>query len=107
MSDPVIRKRPRTTKAFTLVVQCVDPPIPALVFNTNREREARKEYELCAKELLDKAGGEASITLYQHTGASKRTEYATTDDEYGHYTYAVHYEGSIVLSETNWMDVAS
>jgi len=101
MSDAVITIRPRTTKAFTVVAECVDPPIPAMVYNTNREDAARRVYKLYADELRNNPGGEASVTLYQHTAESLRKEFWCEEEG----VYAVLYEGSMVLEKLDYMDI--
>ena len=102
----------QTSKAYTVVFQCVDPPQPVVYFNTNDEKAAKAVFEGWKEAELENTkrsgmAGEWTLTLYKHTPDTKLKAFRSDDgDVYSDrpYIYALLYEGSEILASLDWAD---
>lgn len=99
-----------TSLPFTVVLQCVDPPLPVFYQNFGDEGQARNLFEkLKANEIKEGGGGEFSLTLFQHPKRTKINYMTTTDDSVSGslglpFVYAIDYPEAIILKEFSYMD---
>ena len=102
----------KTTCEFTVVFQCVDPPVPCGYLNTNNEAHARRVFEALKQQEIDNlGGGEFTLTLYRHTKPFDEREikyWAIKEKESDYdfpYVYAIMYKNSETLAEFSYMDL--
>jgi hypothetical protein len=96
---------------FTVVSQCVDPPQPALIFNTNDEKKALSAYDRLVMNEKHNGGGEFAVTMYKHTDKSeikywtlmRRKWRGPSECSPTPVVYAVMYDNSDIVAEYNYM----
>lgn len=105
----------RTKKRFTLVFECVDPPIPLQTVNSDSfEKLWRMFNDFIIREIKEYDdclcyGGEWTLTLYQHTPETVVKTFATELPDYfpekEKHVYAVTFVNSLVLLTFRWTDL--
>lgn len=100
-----------TTKRYTVVFACVDPPEPVRYTHTNSRAHAQRVFnglkaiESDATRKSGTAGGEWSLTLWQHTLQSRvRCYRRALDHQDDEIIYSILFEDSLVLDEFGYMD---
>jgi len=102
----------KTRRRFTVVIQCVDPPVPCFIFNTDDRQKAGKLFKrLKDTEIENLGGGEFTITWYEHDGPYNLIMIkcwrlkAEESDSGEPYVYAILYENSRVVEEFSYVDM--
>lgn len=100
-----------TTKRYTVVFACVDPPEPARYTHTSSRTHAQRVFnglkaiESDATHKSGTVGGEWSLTLWQHTPQSRvRCYRRAPNSQDGEIIYNILFEDSLVLDEFSYMD---
>lgn len=101
----------KTTKRYSVIFMCCDPPVPVGDANTNSLARARTifettlESERAAIKDSGVSGGEWTLVLYEHTPESRVRVFTADDPDYGgRFVHSVIYEGSREVSKTSYMD---
>ena len=101
----------KTAKAFTLLVQCCDPPIPVSYVHSNRLKVLKKEFDAIVKDEKENGlagGSEFEFKIFEHTAETKKPVVMVTDnDRYADFpfVYNLDFPGSKVIEKFDYMDL--
>ena len=95
-----------TSKLYTVVIQCCDPPVKAVYWHTKAEGRAKSIFnQLVAEEKKEGGGGEFSINLYKHRKPYPKVDNMVTTEDKESFVYYIHYPESEEIDSFSYMDL--